>query len=646
LSTRVPFIDEIFVSHAAIGGEAPLLARDLTRYLWTTLLVGLVVCLAESGYAQGTPKGTAYLVGMKKSDRVGPKSAYPDGKLDAVFSLALDPKLVRRDVGRIRIRAVKGAAGAWSTNPKSPGTSFLGVASAKRPSVIINPAGGTLRINPRKDPELLLFVSDDGKFSDPNRQYDVQVTLRDGTSAVIPVKAQPEPSARAESPKPREGSHPVRMSAVLKGISRYDAVGASKTIKGDDRPDGLFVLTVEAKDKEITGIQIRNEGGQHAVWDTIPGSGNNAIGVAFVKDPSRLLNYRNGGVRIRVRGRVDLNLYVADNGSIKQGSTNYRITASFSDGSVSWCLARRASKKPEQPKPTKPEAPARVSFLGSWLGYVSTDAVGPYPEMKPDSKADAVFGLDIEISPARTITGIEIQSLTDPGRKWTTSAVSEGGWGLGVAYQGAPKILLNRSDGTVRIPVGSREQFYLYAADPGDLGISTQRFRMIVHLDDGSAFQQFVRRPVATTHTVVPGTKPTGPPRARGLMTCEFLGFIPDLVNTSTRPGKDGYLDGTFRLKLKVDNKQVSKIVIKGPDGTIRWSSHPKAPVMFLGVALYPKIYNLVNLKGQALSIPISGRKTIYLYAADNGLLSDPNSRLTVEVDFSDKTTLSAEVIK
>jgi hypothetical protein len=215
-----------------------------------------------------------------------------------------------------------------------------------------------------------------------------------------------------------------------------------------------------------------------------------------------------------------------------------------------------------------------------------------------------------------------------------------------VAYQGAPKILLNRSDGTVRIPVGSREQFYLYAADPGDLGISTQRFRMIVQLDDGSAFQQFVRRPVATTHTVVPGTKPTGPPRAKGLMTCEFLGFIPDLVNTSTRPGKDGYLDGTFRLKIKVDNKQVTRIVIKGPDGAIRWASKPKAPVMFLGVALYPKIYNLVNLKGQALSIPISGRKTIYLYAADNGLLSDPNSRLTVEVDFSDKTTLSAEVIK
>jgi hypothetical protein len=618
--------------------------------LWTALLVGLVVCLAELGCAQGTPKGSAYLVGMKKSDRVGPKSAYPDGKLDAVFSLMLDPKSGARDVGRIWIRAVKGAAGMWSTAPKSEETGFIGVASARRPSVIINPAGGVLRINPRKDPDLLLFVSDDGKFSDPDRQYEIRVTFRDGTSTLIPVKAQPEVHSGAESSKPSTGSHPVRMSAILKGISKYDAVGSGKKIESDDKADGLFVLTVEAKAKEITGIQIKNEGGEHAVWDTIPGSGAGAIGVAFVSAPSRLLNYRNGGVRIKVKGRVDLNLYVADNGSIKSGFTGYRITASFNDGSVSWCLARRPAKKKKKPKPeksSKPQTRARVNFLGSWLGYVSTDAVGQYPEMKPDSKADAVFGLDIEISPARTITGIEIQSLTDPGRKWTTSAVTEGGWGLAVAYQGAPKILLNKTDGSVRIPVGSREQLYLYAADPGDSGISTQRFRMIVHLDDGSAFQQFVRRPVATTHTVVPGTPaPTGPPRAKGLMTCEFLGFIPDLVNTSTRPGKDGYLDGTFRLKLKVDDKKVKRIVIRGPDGAVRWSSRPKAPVMFLGVTLYPKIYKLVNRKGRTLDIPISGRRTIYLYAADNGLLSDPNTRLTAEVDFADKSTLSAEVIK
>jgi hypothetical protein len=67
---------------------------------------------------------------------------------------------------------------------------------------------------------------------------------------------------------------------------------------------------------------------------------------------------------------------------------------------------------------------------------------------------------------------------------------------------------------------------------------------------------------------------------------------------------------------------------------------------MFLGVALYPKIYKLVNEKGGMMQVPIAGRRTLYLYAADNGLLSDPASVLTVIVTFTDKTTLTTEVIK
>jgi hypothetical protein len=85
---------------------------------------------------------------------------------------------------------------------------------------------------------------------------------------------------------------------------------------------------------------------------------------------------------------------------------------------------------------------------------------------------------------------------------------------------------------------------------------------------------------------------------------------------------------------------------VTGPDGSIQWSSDPKAPVMFLGVALYPKIYQLINVKPGPLSVPVTGKRTIYLYAADNGLLSDPKSRLTVTAFFTDKTSLSADVVK
>jgi hypothetical protein len=338
---------------------------------------------------------------------------------------------------------------------------------------------------------------------------------------------------------------------------------------------------------------------------------------------------------------VDLNLYVADNSSISAGRTNYRISVKFSDGGLSWCPAERTTAA-SGPAPEEPKiATSKVNFLASWLGHVTTDAVGQYTGLKPDGTRDAFFGLDIEVSPPSHITGIELASVDGTPRKWATGS-DTGTWGLAVAYQSAPDKLLNKADGSVSIPIEGRLQFYLYVADPGDLATTSQRFRMIVKLADGSSYQQLVQR---STSTVAPSGEE--PVRAKGIITCEFRGFIGvDLVNTSTRPGKDGYLDGTFIMTLTVDDKKLAKVEIKGNDAAVRWSSDPKARVMFLGVALYPKIYQLINEKGGAMQAPISGRRTIYLYAADDGLLSDPKSNLTVVVTFTDKTTLSTEIIK
>jgi hypothetical protein len=134
--------------------------------------------------------------------------------------------------------------------------------------------------------------------------------------------------------------------------------------------------------------------------------------------------------------------------------------------------------------------------------------------------------------------------------------------------------------------------------------------------------------------------------RAKGDLSCEFRGFIADLVNNGAKPGKDQYLDGTFILKLQVEEKKLAKIEIAGADGVVRWSSEPKPPAMFLGVAVYPNIYKLVNEKHGALQTVVAGKRTYYLYAADNGLLSDPKAALTVKVTFADKTMLSGEVVK
>jgi hypothetical protein len=581
-------------------------------------------------------------MGVKKADRVGPLSAIPDGKPDAVFSLTLQPRPSEPVISEIQIRAFSGSPGFWSSTGQTSGAGYIGVARAKNPNDIVNPQGGPLNINPQGDKHLLLFVTDDGTFSQKDRRYQIKVIANDGSSWTGPVKS--EAGAGPDAASAQSGTASVRMSALLKGISDFDAVNPGKTIAPSGKPNGLFVLTVEAADREIIAVEIRNAEGTPSVWDTVPSTKNGAIGVALESEPVRLLNNRDGSVSIQVKDRVDLNLYVADNGSIEEGKTNYWVSVAFRGGGVSRCLAQRTVEPAQESGVESPSGAIKVNFLATWLGFASTDAVGPYPELKPDGVADALFGLDIEVSPKNFITGIEINSIQGLPTKWGTSGTGSGNWGLAVVYQSAPTALLNNADGSVKIPIDKRTQFYVYAADPGDLVTTYDRFRMIVHLADGTSYQQPIRRPLATTSTVVPGTDEVT--RAKGLITCEFRGFIADLVNPSTRPGKSGYLNGTFIMKLQTEDKKLVKVEIKNSDGTSRWSSAPKAPEMLLGVTVYPKIYKLINEKPGPLQLPVSGRRTFYLYASDNGLLSDPKSRLIVTATFSDRTTLSSEVIK
>lgn len=615
--------------------------RIIFRLNWAILLAGMLIFPQGYSFAQGSPSAEGHFQGVGQTDLVGKSSAHPDDSPDAVFSLRIAPQPGAASISVIEIRPVGGSRGLWSST-KARGASFLGVATAKEPSLLLNPHEGPMNLGRDTAQDLVLYVTDDGTFNDSKRQFQIRVINVDGTSFTVPVQNQvsQEPTA----PLPAAGPVPVRMTAVLKGISNYDAVGPGKTITGDDKADGLFVLSVQAKDKEITGIEIRNTDGTSSLWDTIPGSHNPAVGVASVDDPVRLLNKKDSSVAIPVRGLTNLNLYVADNGSIAANNTHYRVAVTFKDGEIAWTPVQTVEAPAGEGRTgATAQATNKVNFQGSWLGYVSTDAVGPYPGLKPDNKPDAVFGLEIEVSPKNYITGIEINDLSGTGPKWGTAGTATGAWGLGVAYQTAPTALLNKPDGSVRIPIDKRVKFYLYAADPGDLSKIYRSLWIIVHFADGTAYRQSVL-PQGMTSSVVPGVGEVAAPKA--VKNCEFRGFIADLVNASARPGKDGYLDGTFILKLEVDNKRLEKVEISGSDGIVRWSSNPKPPVMFLGVALYPKIFKLVNEKPGPMNVPVSGRRTLYLYAADNGMLSDPKTRLTVTITFTDKTQVTKEVIK
>ncbi len=644
LCNRFSIVNEIQEIAFYSGGTCQLYCGKIINIALIIVFIGVLCGWPSTGKADNELMGACFFLGVKKTDRVGKTKPEPDGIPDAVFSISFTTSIANKKIDEIEILS-SNPSKSWTSHLGSQDSSYVGVALAKNPSDILNRKEGELKSRPLTDQNLLLFVTDDGHFSEESRKYQVRIVFTDGS--VFKKQAQEDLEVNPTSGTSGEAAYPVRMTAFARGVSNYDAVGVSKKIEPDNKPDALFELKLETRDREISAIEIRNMDGEKAIWDTVPTSNNPPVGVALKSEPARLINEPDGSLKLPIKDKVDLNLYVADNGAVERGKTDFRINVAFSDGQIYWTKAQKSPLRPEELSEEIASAKAgatQVNFLGEWLGYVPTDAVGPYPEIKPDGKPDSVFGLDIDVNPKNTITGIEINSVTGIVRKWGTFGTTPGAWGLAVAYQRAPTALLNKPDGSISIPIDGRTQFYLYAYDPGDLANTNQNLRIIVRLADGSYYQQMIKKGLARTSTVAPEVESV--PKAKGLVTCEFRGFLADLVNTSTRPGKDGYLDGTFIMKLQVADKKLQRVDLLGPDGVVRWSSEPKAPQMFLGVALYPKIYQLINSKGGSLNVPVSGRRTMYLYAADNGLLSDPKSKLTVNAVFSDKTSLSTEVVK
>ena len=113
-------------------------------------------------------------------------------------------------------------------------------------------------------------------------------------------------------------------------LTSKDYVQKSGKPAGDGIPDWCFPIRLIGTGT-VESISINNINGQYSVWDTIPA--NNLWLTAVVID-GRVLNRSDGSVSFPISGDVGLELYVADNGSLKGNRTRYRITVRFTDGRV------------------------------------------------------------------------------------------------------------------------------------------------------------------------------------------------------------------------------------------------------------------------------------------------------------------------
>ena len=126
---------------------------------------------------------------------------------------------------------------------------------------------------------------------------------------------------------------PPKLNAVLEGFGLYDFLSLNEGTGGDSRKDAVIKVTIHAF-RKISSIEVRNTNGQHSVWDTVPNNGCSLLGVASGGTPDKLINRSGGCVDIDIEDSTIFILYLADNGSIRGGRTNYQVSITFSDGKI------------------------------------------------------------------------------------------------------------------------------------------------------------------------------------------------------------------------------------------------------------------------------------------------------------------------
>ena len=103
---------------------------------------------------------------------------------------------------------------------------------------------------------------------------------------------------------------------VATGIKEQQVIGFGK-VAGNG---AVKQITVEAMDASF-------------IWDTVPKNRNWVIGV--LAPGKGLLNKKDGSVSFEVPPHNNLQLFVEDNGVLKQGASQFEITVTWSDGATS-----------------------------------------------------------------------------------------------------------------------------------------------------------------------------------------------------------------------------------------------------------------------------------------------------------------------
>ncbi len=281
--------------------------------------------------------GLAVMAGQGDRDLVGGnEKRQGNGKPDWRIDLRVENQ---GTITGIRVFNSAGPAGEWDT---TPGNGRWLVAVAGADGKVLNSADGKVRIPVSEPLSLALWLENNGSLDDSTARTTVTLYFDDGRELSTEVKAPAKEEPPTHRPRPYRPDRPdkpdSRRDAEKREVffsnprraSSSDYVGPRKKPGKSGEKDWLFEFRIDGKGI-VEGIKVESLDGVFT-WDTSTRSRNWLAGV-LVPGKKELLNRSDGSVSFEVPPHENLQIFVEDNGILNNGSSHFKITVTWSDGS-------------------------------------------------------------------------------------------------------------------------------------------------------------------------------------------------------------------------------------------------------------------------------------------------------------------------
>ena len=204
-------------------------------------------------------------------------------------------------------------------------------------------------------------------------------------------------SAWKSSHGPAQGT-----ARLLTGNSNQDMVGPNETYRGNGKFDAIFRAQFSTSNRTVTAVEVRNTNGIRSIWDT---RANNRLWLGGVVIGGRAMNRSDGSVNFSLdSGQNTLDFFVEDNGSIRGGKTNYRMTIFFASGDplIMDIVPANSSNTPAGTKDSlSPQPDVRSTAIKTPQRPKPEPKLQPKPKLKPKPVSeDGYQSIGLEAAPA------------------------------------------------------------------------------------------------------------------------------------------------------------------------------------------------------------------------------------------------------